>query len=152
MHSATVRKLGSPTTYSNTAPDSVASLIKLVIADAFLSTGPDLSKQITIKGNHLYGGGTPQGTPWDPKVGDSFTLEESLTNMLSKSSNTQTNVIIEEMGGPGKVNQAARGLNYNSTNIGSYFKASGGSSNTSTAEDLTKAMNNIFMSNGPKDK
>jgi murein DD-endopeptidase MepM/ murein hydrolase activator NlpD len=148
LHSAAVRQLGSSASTShraNQSPESVASIIKLIIADAFLSTDPNLNKSITIKGSQLYGGGTPQGTPWDPRAGQKFTLKQVLTNALEKSSNVQANVLIDETGGLGKVNQIAGQLGYNSTNITSYFKFSGsGTPRSSTAGDLTNAMNKIF--------
>ena len=127
-------------------PESVASIIKLVIADAFLKTKPDLNKKVTIKSKHLYGGATPSGKPWDPKAGQEFTLKQSLEYALKNSSNTHANVLIDEAGGPNKITQMAKSMGYSATDITSYFKDTNSSSNPrkSTANDLAKAMSNIF--------
>jgi murein DD-endopeptidase MepM/ murein hydrolase activator NlpD/lysophospholipase L1-like esterase len=148
LHSAAVRELGGKDQASykaNEVPGSVASTIKLIIADAFLDANPNLDKKITIKDEHLYGGGTPQGTPWDPNAGQTFTLRQSLQHALQKSSNVQANVLIDEAGGPDKITETAQRLGYSSTEITSYFKSSGSSKpRKSTAGDLTNAMNAIF--------
>lgn len=156
LHSAAVRELGGKDQASykaNEVPGSVASTIKLIIADAFLDANPNLDKRITIKNEHLYGGGTPQGTPWDPKAGQTFTLRQALQHTLQKSSNVQANVLIDEAGGPDKITETAQRLGYSSTEITSYFKFSGSSNpRKSTAGDLTNAMNAIFTKKDEKYK
>lgn len=148
LHSAAVMQLGQKELLadykSETSPSAVASLIKLVIADAFLSKNPRLDKKITIKSSQLYSS-SAQGTAWDPKAGEEFTLKQSLEYTLKNSSNTHANVLIDELGGPAAATAQAEELGYKSTKITSYFSSTGGGTpRKSNAQDLTKAMDNIF--------
>lgn len=155
LHSISVKKANGSDVkehQANQAPDSVGSTIKLIIADAFLKTNPNLNKKVTIKNSHLYGGGTPTGTMWDPKAGQEVTLGQALRYTLEKSSNTLANVLIDEAGGPGKITQVANNNGYKSTKITQYFKnnpTNPGSPRKSTANDLSKAMSRIFASKSP---
>lgn len=148
LHSIAVRGLDDSSYKSyrgDSTPSSVASVVKLAIVEAYLSTDPDLSEEITITSSDIYGGDAPQGNAWDPSVGQRYTLKQSIEATLKHSSNTQANVLIRKAGGLAKITQLANERGYKSTKIPGYFKASGGSNpRKSNTKDLSLAMKKIF--------
>jgi hypothetical protein len=154
---AEVKQLGSSVVDSynaSTPPPAPASVLKLVIADVFLHTNPDLSAKAVIKSNDIYDPNLANGDPQTPKAGQAgLTLGNMLTETLMDSSDTDANVLIDASGGLDKANQSAHALGYKGTTIGSYYNSRGkvtNSANQSTVSDLTDAMDNVYGSTSLK--
>jgi cell wall-associated NlpC family hydrolase len=109
--------------FNATVPPSYpASMAKLIVADVFITMYPDLKNS---------------------------SLKESLIQMLSNSSNSDANTLINAVGGLSAVTQKAHQLGYTSTNINDYFSDAGNDPNkTSTVKDISDAMNKIFTQKG----
>ena len=146
-HSIVVRRVGGKLLgehNGNKSPNAPASMLKLIIVDAVLSSGVDLDKRITVTSDLIYSGGNSSD---GLTVGGSITLREAITKALSLSSNTHANVIIKAGGGIGTVNQKIQDLGYKNTTLRNYYRdGTAGVGNQSTAIDITKAMNKIFSS------
>lgn len=126
------------------APDRTASVLKLIIAHAFLSKDPNLSKQVTIKASQDYGSGDPVF-----HVGQTVSLQEVLTNTLNiNSSNIGANVLVDETGGLSATNSTAHSLGYSQTSIVAYYHDPPSAINKSTVTDLTKALETIYTTSG----
>jgi hypothetical protein len=131
-------------------PDSPASVLKLIIADVFLQTKPDLSKSVAItKDENYFSPGNGSGALDQPKTGQKITLSDALTQTLEKSSDTDANILIDAAGGLSKTTELAHQRGYKSTDIKAYYSNSATSVlNQTTVTDLTKAMENIFTESG----
>ena len=129
---------------SDQSPDRTASVLKLIIAHAFLETNPDLSKSWIITPQELYG---PNNEVL--AAGQSITLSDALNSTLNiNSSNVRANVLIDAAGGLSAINSAAHSLGYNSTDIVAYYHDPPTSINKTAVSDLTKAMEAIYTSSG----
>lgn len=146
FQSAIVKQVGGPVIGSYKAdqpPITPASVLKLIIADVFLHTNPDLNKSITIKGSELY-------SSTDAKVGTSIKLSDVLQRTLSEESwNTGANILIEEAGGTTAVTASAHKLGYTKTDINTHYHDPPQGQNSTVVSDLTKAMENIYLATGP---
>lgn len=154
FHSGVVKQIGGPVLAkknSDQSPPAVASVLKLIIADLYLRSDPDLDKSVIIKQHQVYDPAHTTGTAYAPKAGQSVKLKNLLTEMLSHSSDTAPNVLIDELGGLDKTSAEATKVGYTDTTIGSYYNSEGKptkSINRSTADDLTKAMENLYTTTG----
>lgn len=124
-------------------PATPASTMKLIIADALLRKGIDLDKSITVTGQLKYDGTNDlNGQP------SSITLRSALQQMLSKSSNTAANVIMNALGGPGDFTKLANSYGYTHTDVNFYYSSSAIGKNKSTISDQVAAMSHLFTAKG----
>lgn len=129
-------------------PNSPASVLKLVIADVFLSSSPNLDKEVTVKAHQVY---DPPGDNdnFNPRAGKKIILREALKQMLTYSSDTTANVLIDEAGGLKTASATAAKLGYKDTEFGAYYSDSATKVlNKTTVTDLTAAMENLFTNTG----
>lgn len=151
LQSAIIKQVGGglvDTYNADDHPNSPASVLKLIIAHAFLSTNPDLNKQVTVQQKEVY---SPPGDSGDfnPKAGSKLSLRTALEQMLTYSSDTDANVIIDATGGLDNINALATKLGYKSTGISAYYSDSATTvANHTTVTDLTSALENIFTGQG----
>lgn len=134
LQSAMVRQVGGGELgayQADVPPNTPASVLKLIIAHAFLNTNPDLNKTITVAG------------------GQTITLREALTQTLMKSSDAGANALTKEAGGPAATTTMAHSLGYTSSKVGAYYDSSATIvQNSSTSKDLSNAMNNVYTAPG----
>lgn len=146
LQSVLVKQVGGSAIASNNEskpPDSPASVMKLVIADVFLHTNPDLSKLWTVKSQELYG----VGDTWS--VGTKVSLDTVLKETLNiNSSNTGANILIDAAGGRSSANASAHSLGYEKTDIVAYYNNKPTGNNKTTVTDLTKVMEKIYTASG----
>ncbi|MGH7156996.1 MAG: C39 family peptidase [Candidatus Saccharimonadales bacterium] len=153
LQSAEVKQIGGSvlgTVNATVPPANPVSVMKLVIADVFLHTNPNLGQAAVIRTADLYNGpGTGSGKPEDPKAGQTgLTLGDMLQQMLNdNSSDTDANVLIDAAGGLPTVQTSANSLGYTHTKIVNYYNHNGGNNQT-TASDLTEAMENVYTAAG----
>lgn len=147
---AEVKQLGGPVVGSvspTQSPPTVASILKIIIADAFFQTNPNLSSKVkvTAEENYFKDGGA-DGSAKNPRPGQTISLSSALQQTLTFSSDTDANVLIDATGGLAKINSMMPGLGYSDTKILSYYNSRGaGAPNQTSAADITKAMDKIFM-------
>ncbi len=154
LQSVLVKQVGGGVVAAHNAdqpPASVASVMKLIVADVFLHTGPDLSKSWTVKQQEI----SNEGDIWS--VGSSVSLETALTKTLGiDSSNEGANILIDAAGGPAAVGKAAHDLGYSQTDIVAYYhdphNVDGAGrqqgDNKTTVTDLTTAIEKIYNATG----
>jgi hypothetical protein len=143
LQSAIVEQVGGNAigSYSSDQPPTTpASTMKLIIADVLIRSGLSLDKKITITPDMVYGPGY--------SAGDKPTLGDAMDQMLSVSSNTAANGLIEALGGFAGITSKANSYGYTNTNIKSYYSVAGDAVNQSTIGDEANAMNHIFTTSG----
>lgn len=131
-------------------PIAVASVLKLIIADVFLSGKPDLNRTVAVTAQENYfGAAGGDGSLSSPKTGQTIKLADALAQTLKFSSDTQANVLIDAAGGLQSATNTAKSLGYGDTSILSYYNDAGRPTigpNTTTVIDLTNAMEKIYTS------
>lgn len=140
-------------------PLPMASTVKLQVIDLVANSKVKLPPTITITKDVLAVG--EEGA-----LGKSYTVEQLVNMVLKDSSNVATNALIKAMagegggkipdGGNGTINPAIqdllKGRGYNNTNLINYLNTpivSAQGKNTSTTNDVTRAMGNLMQYEGP---
>lgn len=143
-HSITVRKLKSKesSTYKGAeAPSAPTSLLDIILIDAVVTSDINLDREIEVTSDILYSGSSSDGV----SVGRKVKISDAIYQVAANSSNTHANILMKALGGPSAANSKIRSMEYKGTNIGNYYRASiPGVSNTSTASDVTRAMNKVY--------
>lgn len=149
LHSVVVREVGSKNLSSynaNENPNAPASLLKLIIVDAFVSSNININDQATVTSDIPYSGSSADGI----SVGDRVSYRDAITKAMSVSSNSHANLLIKAMGGPSGANAKVQSLGYTGTVINNYYRdGAAGVGNQSTALDVAKAMNKVYSSDDP---
>ncbi len=156
LHSVFTKQVGGNvlgSVNSDQSPGSVASVLKLIIADVFLSKNPDLTKTVTVTAQENYFGASGgDGSLVSPKTGQSISLKDALEQTLKFSSDTNANVLIDASGGLQAATDAAHGLGYGKTSILSYYNDAGAATiapNATTVTELTTSMEKYATSSDP---
>lgn len=110
---AQVKQIGGPVVDSvnpDQSPPTVASILKIIMADAFFQTNPDLGQKwtVTTEENYFKSGGA-DGSLKNPKPGQRISLGDALQQTLQESSDTDANILIDAAGGLKKVNSMMGG-------------------------------------------
>jgi beta-lactamase class A len=117
-----------------------ASIIKLPVLIAFLQDVEAdkirLSETLTMTSDVVVGG---SGYMQDAPIGSKYSATEVITNMITTSDNTATNMIIKRMGGIDVVNRRFQAWGLNKTRIRNWLPDLSGT-NTTTPEELIKVM------------
>ncbi len=117
-----------------------ASIIKLPVLVAFLQDVEAgkirLSETMTMTSDVVVGG---SGYMQDAPVGSKYSATEVITNMITTSDNTATNMVIKRMGGIDVVNRRFQAWGLNKTRIRNWLPDLSGT-NTTTPEELIKVM------------
>ncbi|OIO37421.1 MAG: hypothetical protein AUJ75_04240 [Candidatus Omnitrophica bacterium CG1_02_49_10] len=129
-------------------PFPSASLAKAPIMAAYLLAAEEgrvcLDETIRLKGYHKVGG---SGVLKGVKTGKSFTVEQLMELMITKSDNAATNMLIERLGFD-YLNDAFKRLGLRNTNISRYMmdfkKRSKGIENYTTANDVDLLLSDIY--------
>lgn len=117
-----------------------ASTIKLPILLAFFQSLDEgkvsLDKQLTMRGDLVASG---SGVMQYERVGKKYTALETITKMSVISDNTATNMIIDYLGGPARLNQRFRSWGLKDTVIRRLLGDFRGT-NTTSPQDLARAL------------
>lgn len=129
-------------------PLPMASTIKLQVAD--LATQAKLPPAITITQEVL-------GEGEESMLGKSYSPEQLVRMALRDSNNTATNALVRAMAGEGSsgipnpaVGELLRARGYEDTTLANYLSTTTAQGrNTSTTNDVTRAMGNLIEYDGP---
>ena len=150
----TIQKVGesSPWSEKGDTPLPMAFTVKLQVIDLVVNSKVKLPASITITKDVL-------GEGEKAMLGKSYSVEQLVNMTLKDSSNVATNALIKAIageGGNGIINPAIQGLlrdrGYGNTNLTNYLNTivtSAHGKNTSTTNDVTKAMSNLMEYDGP---
>jgi beta-lactamase class A len=126
--------------------------VKLQVIDLVVNSKAKLPASITITKDVL-------GEGEEAMLGKSYSVEQLVSMTLKDSSNVATNALIKAIageGGEGTINPAIQSLlrdrGYGNTNLTNYLNTtlvSAQGKNTSTTNDVTKAMGNLIQYDGP---
>ncbi|OUL29922.1 serine hydrolase [Nostoc sp. 106C] len=133
-----------------------ASTIKLPILIAFfqdLDAGKvRLDEKLTMRGDLVTNG---SGEMQYERVGKKYTALETITKMVTISDNTATNMIIDRLGGAGKLNQRFRTWGLKDTVIRRLLADLRGT-NTTSSQDMARVLallvNNKLVSDSSKEQ
>jgi len=119
-----------------------ASTIKLVVADLVAKEGLNLNKRVTISPEII-------AEHENYNQGQVMTLRDALKLMLKKSDNTATNLLVRELGGPGRViNGLMSKYGYSNTQFNNYLSIPNANPdrkrNTTSAREVGLAMKSLF--------
>ena len=153
LQSFTVQKVGGgivASYHANEHPSYPASLLKPILADLAIRNGKSINATIKVESKHLYG----CGLNGNYKVGQRVSFGKALNRALRNSDNVAANLLISFGGGLEAMNYRAHdphvGAPYGSTNIVEFYGCNG-NNNTTTAADVSRAMNTIFTARQPND-
>ena len=153
MQSLVVKDIESGNTDSyngNQAPASPASAIKIVVAHVLLDEiekgNISLSESLTMTTDIFTDKEKDDGVT----LGSTVSVEKALKEMLQRSSNDYTNVLVKKLGGPSSFNSKASSLGYGATKFNNYLSLPDATvgSNTSNANNITKAMEAVYFGSG----